>query len=199
MAALSAAIALTIGATGALTAGPAFAYPPQQHMTAAATLLSSHRHQQRIQVQINNAKPGCTIRIAGGGDQTTVVAGTDTAATGYLNARVDHAKRIKITAKTVHCKRSNERATTEVTLSPGEVRCGDRGKHGRPFQVDLDNWRPHRRVVVIVTNGRDRYNHSGWSDGHGHVSVRFTPGKKGVWAVIVVQDGRSASAHISID
>jgi hypothetical protein len=203
LAALSAACTLGFGVTGSLIAAPAFAYPPGQHLAVSASPVGSPtRHGQQFTVTVTNGKPGCTVRVSGGGDPVRTVIGTNGSATAVITVEADgHRRRAIITAKTEHCKGrgANESASTQVTLTPGNVHCGERGRRGRRFDIDLDGWKGHRRISVIITNGRYRYHLSDWTDDHGHVSVRFTPDRAGVWAVIAVQDSQTANVNITVD
>jgi hypothetical protein len=51
---------------------------------------------------------------------------------------------------------------------------------------------------VVATNGKKTQKLTGWPNSKGSVTVHFTPDTKGVWAVIVMQDGVSASINITV-
>ncbi|HET9655376.1 MAG TPA: hypothetical protein VFP72_08475 [Kineosporiaceae bacterium] len=201
---LAAVAAIGTGAVGSLVAAPAFAYPPEMAMKVAATPTGQPtRHGQEFTVVVTNAKPGCTVKISGGGEAVRATVGDNKSATAVLTVEADdHRRTVNITARTERCQGSRESASTLVTLSPGHIGGNEHGQHGKKghrYDVNLEDWHPHRRISVIATNGRDRFDLSDRTDDHGRVSVHFTPNRSGTWAVVVVQDGQTSNMTIEVD
>jgi hypothetical protein len=197
MAALSAAATLGISATGGALATPAFAYPPD---TKSMTIHADQTGRNTIEVTVGNGRPGCAVKVSANGSHP-VRATLNGDGEAVVNLTVLATKRsapVRVTAQTQRCKGPQQRASTTVTLSPGKVHCDEHAQHGRRFDVSLADWKPNRRVVVVVTDGRHRYNLSGWADRKGHVAVHFTPTWRGTWAVIALQDGRSSSVRVHV-
>jgi hypothetical protein len=198
LAAISAAVALGTCVAGGIVAGPAFAYPPGMALAVKATPIGQpdkHQHQQ-FAIAISNGKTGCKVKITGGERPVVTAVRSDGTATATIESKYRKGT-AKITAKTLGCSGAKEKASDLVTLSPGEVHSPARAKHGRRVDITLEHWLPHRRISVVATNGRRTQKLTGWPDRNGTVSVHFTPEKKGVWAIIVRQDGASTSTTIT--
>ncbi len=199
--AATAAVALATGTAGIVTAAPALAYPPGTHMSIDAYAIGQpDRHKdQRVAVTVADGKPGCTVKITGGGDSARVVLDSNGAASATLQLENQRGT-ITITAKTLRCKGkgAKETATTTIHLSPGEGHGHDRCKRGHDYQVDADRWRPRRRIELVFTDGRHSYRQSAYADDYGHAAFHFTPNTSGRWAVILLQDGLSASYTVDV-
>lgn len=199
LAALSAAVALGTSVAGGVAAGPAYAYPPGTGLAVTATPIGTpnkHRHQQ-FAVQIVNGRPGCTVTISGGEKPVRATIGADGTASGTVEAKYRKGT-ATITAKTRRCRGAKERTSTRIALSAGEVHGPQTVKHGHRIDFALQGWIPHRRVYVVATNGRHTHRFTGWPNHAGQVSVHFWPERKGSWAVVVMQDGASASVNITV-
>lgn len=199
LAALSAAVALATCVTGGLIAGPALAYPLELDMAVSALPVGNpdaHKHQW-FTVTVINGKPGCTVKIAGGEDVVTGTVGAD----GSFVTAVDvkyHKATQTITAKTERCKGSNERASTDVSLSPGEIHGAPSVKHGHVYDITLDHWLPNHRIDLVATNGKQKQKFTATPDTTGHATAQFTPDKQGLWAIIARQDGVGASITVNV-
>lgn len=200
LAALSAAVALGTCAVGAIVAGPAFAYPPGTGLAVTASAVGTpdkHKHQQ-FAVEVSNGKPGCTVKVSGGEKPVFTTIGT----TGIASATVRseyHKGKVVITAQTVHCKGSNEKASAPpIILAAGQVQGPATARAGRRVDLLLTSWLPNRRITVVATNGKKKQKFTGWPDKSGKVSMHFTPDAKGKWAVIAMQDGLSTSIEIKV-
>lgn len=199
LAALSAAVALGTIVAGGVAAGPAYAYPPGTGLAVSATPIGTpdkYRHQQ-FAVQIVNGKPGCTVQISGSEKPVRTTVAEDGTASATIEAKYRRGT-TTITAKTRHCRGARERTSTRVALVAGEVHGPSTVKHGHRIDFALQGWIPHRRIYVVATNGRHRHEFTGWPNHNGQVSVHFWPKEKGTWAVVVMQDGASASVNITV-
>jgi hypothetical protein len=67
---------------------------------------------------------------------------------------------------------------------------------GHRLDFILKRWRAHRQISVVATNGHAVQRFNAWCDDNGEVTIPFTPDLKGRWAVIVMQDGQTASITV---
>jgi hypothetical protein len=193
-------VALGTCAVGALAAGPAFAYPPGTGLAVSASAVGTpnrNKH-QLFSVEVTNGKPGCTVKISGGEKPVFTTIGTTGTASATVNSEY-HRGQVVITARTVHCKGSNEQASTPpIVLAPGQVQGPATAHVGRRVDIQLTDWLPNRRITVVATNGKKKQKFTTWADKAGKVTVHFTPDRKGTWAVIVMQDGLSTSIALKV-
>lgn len=198
MAAGSAAFTSAVSLLCGVLAGPAYAYPPETGLSVSATPSGDTRNRlQGFSVTVSNGKPGCRLSILGGKDIVRTTIGDDGGVTVPIEVDVRHGT-ATITAMTVKCPGANEQASTDVTLSSGEIHGPSAGSHGQRYDFSLDTWLPRRPVSVVVTNGRQCFEFTVRPDRDGHADASFTPTRAGSWVIIAIQDGVSATLVVKV-
>ena len=178
-----------IVATALLGGGVAYAYPPDQALTVAATA-SSDGTTSHIVVTVSNANPGCatkveigdgpTVTIPASGNSTTVTTSVDV--TGLTG-------RHSVSARTVDCpKGSKEKAKSKfvVLTASNNITSPATAVVRTSYVISFSGLTPDTTTVSVIATGPpgQQLSDDDTVDKRGNASVKLKFKAAGTWTLV---------------